>query len=29
MTGIDVEHKSFTLASSLNSHNTRFSKKKS
>ena len=27
MTGFDVEHKSFTLASSLHSHNTRFSKK--
>ena len=26
MTGFDVEHKSFTLASSLHSHNTRFSK---
>ena len=27
MTGFDVEHKSFTLTSSLHSHNTRFSKK--
>ena len=27
MTGFDVEHKSFTLVSSLHSHNTRFSKK--
>ena len=26
MTGFDVEHKVFTLASSLHSHNTRFSK---
>ena len=27
MTGFDVEYKSFTLASSLHSHKTRFSKK--
>ena len=27
MTGFHVDHKSFTLASSLHSHNTRFSKK--
>ena len=26
LTGFDVEHKSFTFASSLHSHNTRFSK---
>ena len=27
MTGFDVEHKTFTLTSSLHSHNTRFSEK--
>ena len=28
MTGFDVDHNTFTLASSAHSHNTRFSKKK-